>query len=68
LTIAQPKARGLKAGDQCVVPLCEAHHRALHERGNEWAWWALHALKPGEVAEWLWAQSCAAGRYREAAE
>lgn len=63
LTTAQPKARGLKAGDQWVVPLCVRHHDALHRRGNEWAWWSNWSLPPGPVAEWLWAQTVAAGRW-----
>lgn len=25
----------MKAGDDCVVPLCDAHHRQLHESGDE---------------------------------
>jgi len=46
LTIAQPKARGLKAGDQYTMPLCPRHHRELHnhhtrngELSAEWDFW-----------------------------
>ena len=44
LTIAQPKARGMRAGDQWVLPLCQRHHDpntpgSLHHAGNERAWW-----------------------------
>ncbi|MCB7127922.1 MAG: DUF968 domain-containing protein [Candidatus Brocadiales bacterium] len=36
LLTAQPKAMGKKAGDQCCVPLCDFHHRMLHDvSGNE---------------------------------
>ena len=38
LTTAQPKAMGLKSGDQWTVPLCELHHlgeNGVHPFGNE---------------------------------
>ena len=66
LTFVQPKARGLKAGDQWVVPLCLLHHTALHARGDERAWWAEGGRGGAEVAtnlaQSLWAESLAAGR------
>ncbi len=46
LTFTQPKARGLKAGDQWAVPLCPSHHRALHQAGDERLWWALQGVDP----------------------
>ncbi|MDR3534007.1 MAG: hypothetical protein P4L90_26005 [Rhodopila sp.] len=60
LTIAQPKARGLKAGDQFAVPLCEGLHHAaearcgVHRVGDERAWWAQWGLDPVKLAELLW--------------
>jgi DNA recombination protein Rad52 len=36
---AQRRAMGSKPGDQWVVPLCNTHHRALHDAGNERVWW-----------------------------
>ena len=48
LTIAQPKARGLKAGDQYAVPLCDKHHKELHGLGNERRWWAIQGVDPFE--------------------
>jgi hypothetical protein len=36
---AQPRAFGLKVSDEFTVPLCRAHHRALHRAGQEAAWW-----------------------------
>lgn len=62
LTYVQPKARGLKAGDQWTVPLCRAHHRAgfrdsLHSRGNERAWWAGQRVDPIRLAICLWRES-----------
>jgi hypothetical protein len=33
------------------------HHRALHRRGDEAAWWAEHQFDPLAVAEKLWRQT-----------
>jgi len=30
-----PRGMGLKASDRNLIPLCMAHHIALHKRGNE---------------------------------
>lgn len=69
LTHAQPKARGLKSGDQWVVPLCVGHHdpnnrASVHAAGNERRWWQSYMLDPLPIAEALWAASVAAGRVR----
>tara|TARA_R110000868_G_scaffold92056_1_gene255144 strand:- start:46586 stop:46801 length:216 start_codon:yes stop_codon:yes gene_type:complete len=40
LTFAQPKAMGRKTGDQFTVPLSLAHHRDLHDFGDERKWWS----------------------------
>jgi hypothetical protein len=34
-----PKARGSKASDRYTLPICADHRRALHERGDERAFW-----------------------------
>jgi hypothetical protein len=57
LTIAQPKARGLKASDACAVPLCHQHHDALHRRGDERAWWDAVGVDPIALAESLWRET-----------
>jgi hypothetical protein len=57
LTIAQPKARGLKAGDQWSLPLCDRCHKELHARGDERAYWADIGIDPISLAESLWANS-----------
>jgi DNA recombination protein Rad52 len=54
---AQPRAMGMKVGDEWAVPLCFTHHRLLHEAGNEADWWAKHRLYPLKSAERLWRDS-----------
>ena len=51
---AQPKAFGNKVSDEFTVPLCRDHHRELHNRGNERAWWHDMGLDPLPVAKRLW--------------
>lgn len=67
LTIAEPKARGLRAGDDKAVPVCVPQHDAqyrdsIHNMGDERAWWLVRGLDPLEIAAALWARSVAAGR------
>ena len=67
LAFAQPRARGLKAGDQFTIPLCIAHHTShdqTAERGTQLAWWVRHGLNPIPEAARLWAESVAAGRVK----
>ncbi len=56
LRFAQPRAMGRKVGDEFTVPLCRAHHRELHNSGNEVAWWHDMGIDPLPVAEDLWAE------------
>ena len=58
----EPKARGLKASDSYTVPLCPRHHDALHQRGDERAFWHALGIDPIAAAERLWAASVASGR------
>jgi hypothetical protein len=55
LTFAQPRALALKTSDEYAVPLCRTHHRALHDSGDENAWWAEQRIDPLDTAERLWA-------------
>jgi hypothetical protein len=51
---AQPRAMGLKVGDQWTVPLCNLHHRALHDAGAEVDWWLGQKVDPIAAASELW--------------
>jgi len=54
LRFAQPRALGSKVSDEWVVPLCNLHHRALHDTGNEEIWWKAHNIDASTEAERLW--------------
>ncbi len=51
---AQPRAMGRKPSDEWVVPLCNSHHRSLHDAGNEAAWWQARGIEAIKEAERLW--------------
>lgn len=57
IRFAQPRAMGRKVGDDFTVPLCRNHHRALHQSGNESAWWHAMGVEPLEIARDLWEES-----------
>jgi hypothetical protein len=50
----QPRALGRRASDEFAVPLCRAHHRAVHSAGNEGAWWQATGVDPVKIARKLW--------------
>jgi ERF superfamily len=54
LRFAQPRALGLKVSDEFTVPLCRVHHRELHDRGDEKAWWNTVNIDPIPVALKFW--------------
>ncbi len=54
---AQPRALGRKVSDEFTVPLCRLHHRELHLRADELAWWNERKVDPLEAAERLWNES-----------
>ena len=54
LKYLQPRGLGLKPSDEFAVPLCRLHHRALHEAGDEEAWWRQQKVDPVPEAERLW--------------
>ena len=51
---------GRKVSDKFAVPICRLHHRELHRRGNEHAWWQNQGIEPVTVAAALWARTHAA--------
>ena len=54
LRIAQPRALARKVSDEYTVPVCRVHHRELHRRGDETAWWKEVNVDPFPVALSLW--------------
>jgi hypothetical protein len=57
LRFAQNAALGRRVSDEFTVPLCRLHHRALHRRGDEAAWWVEQQVEPLPVAQRLWSQT-----------
>jgi len=68
LRFAQPRALGRKVSDEFTVPLCRAHHRELHRRGNEAAWWRSIKIEPLPAAYRLWQHSRLNGSAAKMAE
>lgn len=54
IKFAEQRAMGRKVSDKFTVPVCRLHHRELHRRGNERAWWQLQDIEPLAVAAALW--------------
>jgi hypothetical protein len=46
-----------KVSDEFTVPLCRTHHRRLHLRADEAAWWKEANVDPLQVAQQLWQES-----------
>jgi DNA recombination protein Rad52 len=57
LMFVQPRARGLKTSDEWAVPLCAAHHRELHDHGDEQVFWESRAIDAERAAQTLWTQT-----------
>ena len=51
---------GRKVSDRFTVPICRLHHRELHRRGNERAWWQNKGIDPLPIAASLWERTHAA--------
>jgi len=57
IKFAQQRAMGRKVSDRFTVPICRLHHRQLHRRGNERAWWQSQGIDPLAIAASLWANT-----------
>ena len=57
LRFVQRQALGRKVSDEFTVPLCRGHHRELHRRGDEAAWWQKVGIDPAASARALWLQT-----------
>jgi hypothetical protein len=57
LRFAQAQALGRKVSDEFTVPLCRGHHREVHRRGDEAAWWKTAGIDPTETARALWLET-----------
>ena len=57
IKFAEQRAMGRKVSDRFAVPICRLHHRELHRRGNERAWWQSQGIDPLVVAATLWART-----------
>ena len=60
IKFAEQRAMGRKVSDRFTVPICRLHHRELHRRGNERAWWQKQGIDPLVIAASLWAMTHAA--------
>lgn len=65
LRFAQLRSMGSKVSDEWTVPLCSLHHRALHDVGDEVAWWGEREIDPISEAEKLWKQNSDAELHRD---
>jgi hypothetical protein len=57
IRFAQKRALGRKVSDEFTVPLCRIHHRELHRKGDESAWWNSVNIDPIPIALKLWQHS-----------
>jgi hypothetical protein len=57
IRFGQPRALGRKVSDEFTVPLCRVHHRDLHRRSDEKAWWEAAKVEPLGIAAKLWRET-----------
>jgi len=57
IKFAERVAMGRKVSDRFTVPICRLHHRELHRRGNERAWWERQGIDPMLIAATLWGKT-----------
>jgi hypothetical protein len=54
IKFAEHLAMARKVSDKFTVPICRLHHRELHRRGNERAWWQSQGIDPLPAAATFW--------------
>jgi hypothetical protein len=54
---AEARAMGRKVSDKFTVPVCRLHHRELHRRSDERAWWEAQGIDPLTTAADLWSRT-----------
>jgi hypothetical protein len=54
IKFAEQRTMGRKVSDKFTVPICRVHHRELHQRGSERAWWRSQGIDPLPIAATLW--------------
>jgi hypothetical protein len=54
IKFAEQRAMARKVSDRFTAPICRLHHRELHRRGNERAWWENQGIDPLPIAASLW--------------
>jgi hypothetical protein len=57
IKFAEQRALGRKVSDKFTIPVCRLHHRELHRRGDERAWWGIQGIDPLPLAAALWART-----------
>jgi hypothetical protein len=57
IKFAEQRTMGRRVSDRFTVPICRLHHRELHRRGNERAWWHGQGIDPLAVAATLWGRT-----------
>jgi hypothetical protein len=57
IKFAEQRAMARKVSDRFTVPICRLHHRELHRRGDERAWWQKQGIDPLAIAASLWAKT-----------
>jgi len=57
IKFAEQQAMGRKVSDRFSVPICRLHHRELHRRGNERAWWGSYGIEPLAITATLWSRT-----------
>jgi hypothetical protein len=60
IKFAEQRTMGRRVSDRFTVPICRLHHRELHRRGNERAWWEGQGIDPLAMAGILWTRTHAA--------